>query len=245
MIILNLLGTLFYYFTFGMFMILYTPVCFLVWIVTTPFDKLRRINHKMNSLVGFLMMFLNPFWRTKIHGLENVDRNETYVITPNHLSLTDICILASTGLDLKWISKKEISYIPTLGWMMLMGKDILLDRKDPKSQFSMMRKSEYYLNEGVSIAIFPEGTRSVSGELGKFRDGAALLAKKTNRKVLPVCNYGNNHAMPKKGFIWNKKVEMNMYFLPPIFPSEYKTKELSNLIKDSIQKKTDELNSLK
>ena len=186
-------------------------------------------------------MFLNPFWRIKIHGLDKVDKKETYVISPNHQSLTDICIIASTYLNLKWVSKKELTFIPFLGWIMTFGKDILLDRKDPKSQVKMMRRCEENLNHGISVAIFPEGTRSRDGELGRFRDGASLLARKTNRKILPVCNYGNNKAMPKKGFIWTNKVVMNTYFLDPIDPADYKTKELSNVVKAAIQAKLDEL----
>jgi len=226
-------------------MVLYTPICFIVWVFTTPFDKERVINHRMNSLVGFMLMFLNPFWRTKIHGLENIDKKQTYVIAPNHQSMTDICILASTNFDLKWVSKKELTYVPFLGWVMAMAKDVLLDRKDPKSQFKMMRSCEDNLAKGISIAIFPEGTRNKTGEMGKFRDGASLLARKTKTKILPVCNYGNHLAVPEKGIIWKKKVEMNVYFLDPIDPADYKTKELSNMTKAAIQSKLDELNSSK
>ncbi len=233
-----------YYVLLGTFMILYTPVCGIVWLVTTPFDKNRLSNNFMNSAVGYMITALNPFWRTKVHGLENVDKNETFVIAPNHQSLVDICMLSTTKLKLKWVSKKELTYIPCLGWMMAMAKYVLLDRKDPKSQFKMMRSCEYFLNSGVSIAIFPEGTRSKTGEMGKFRDGASLLARKCNRKILPVLNYGNHKAMPEKGFIFSKKIVMNMYFLDPIEPGEYKTKELSNLVKAAIQNKKDELDKL-
>ncbi len=242
MIIINFLGTAFYYLIILFFMITYTPICFIVWLVMTPFDKNRIVSHGMNCAVGYVLMVANPFWRTKIYGLKDVDKKATYIITPNHQSLTDICILSATRLRLKWVAKKELTMVPFLGWVMAMAKYVLLNRKDPKSQFKMMRSCEKYLDNGVSIAIFPEGTRSKTGELGKFRDGAALLAKKKNVKILPVCFYGNNTSMPKKGFIWRKINRQYMYFLDPIDPANYdKTKDLSNAIRDAIQAKTDEL----
>ena len=241
MIIINFLGSMFYYISISCFMIIYSGICFIVWIVATPFDRERKISHKMNCLVGYMIMFLNPFWRVSIKGLENIDRKQTYIFAPNHQSLTDIAILSSLGLQLKWISKKELVYIPFLGWIMAMAKYVLLDRKNPKSQINMMKSCERLLNNKISIAIFPEGTRSITGELGRFRDGASLLSRKTGTKILPICMYGNNESSPQKKFIWTKKVHMTMHALPAIDPVDYdKTKVLSNAIKDVIQEKQKE-----
>lgn len=241
MIIFQFLGTCMYYLIILFFMITYTPICFLVWLVATPFDKYRLLSHKMNCAVGYVLMVANPFWRTTLNGLKDVDYKETYVVAANHQSLTDICILSATRLNIKWVSKKELTYVPFLGWVMAMAKYVLLDRKDPKSQFKMMKTCEYYLENGVSIAIFPEGTRSKTGEMGKFRDGAALLARKKNVKILPVAFYGNHNSMPKKGWIWRRINKQEMFFLDPIDPADYgKTKELSNAVKEAIQAKIDE-----
>lgn len=242
MILIGFLGTIFYYLAILIFMILYTPICFIMWVVTTPFDKKRLVSHRMNCAVGYMLMVANPFWRTKIYGLKGVDKDATYVIAPNHQSLTDICILSATRLRLKWVSKKELTFVPFLGWIMGMANYVLLDRKDPRSQFKMMRSCEHYLENNVSIAIFPEGTRSKTGELGKFRDGAAMLAKKKGVKILPVCMYGNNTSMPKKGWIWTKLNHQSMYFLDPIDPADFgKTREVSAALKQVIQDKLDEL----
>lgn len=222
-------------------MITYTPVCFLVWLVATPFDKYRVASHKMNCLVGYVLMVANPFWRTTIHNFKDVDTSETYVVAANHQSLTDICILSATKLNIKWVAKRELTFVPFLGWIMAMAKYVLLNRKDPKSQIKMMKTCEYYLEKGISIAIFPEGTRSKTGEMGRFRDGAALLARKKNVKILPVAFYGNNNSMPKNGWMWRRVNRQHMYFLDPIDPKDFdKTKELSNAIKSAIQTKIDE-----
>lgn len=242
MIVIGFLGSILYYAALIIFMVSYTPVCFIVWVVSTPFDKDRRLSAKMNTMVGYMIMFLNPFWRMKIHGLKDVDQSQTYIYAPNHQALTDIAMLSSTAIQLKWISKKELTYVPLLGWMMGMAKYVLLDRKDPKSQFKMMKSCEHFLMNGLSIAIFPEGTRSKTEEMGRFRDGAALLARKTKTSILPVCVVGNSLAMPNLGIFWTRKVVMNMYFLKPISPLDYdKTKELSNAIKQAIYEKQVEL----
>ncbi|MGL1894068.1 MAG: 1-acyl-sn-glycerol-3-phosphate acyltransferase [Spirochaetaceae bacterium] len=239
MIIINFLGTLLYYLSL---ILLFTITCVfasIIWILTTPFDRNRRINHRIACFVGQCIITLNPFWNTTGQGLEKYNKNETYVIVSNHQSLADIMLLTFLApLQYKYVAKKELVYVPFIGWIMGMSKYILLNRRDPKSQFKMMKKSEYYLNNNVSVAIFPEGTRSKTGDLLRFKDGASLLSKKTNKKILPVCMVGNNYSMPKKGVIWTKRHPLRMFVLDPIDPSNYKkTKDLTNAVKEAISNK--------
>jgi len=187
-------------------------------------------------------MALNPYWNTKAYGLDKIDYKKNYVIASNHQSLSDIVMLTYLKpLQFKYVSKKELVYIPFIGWIMGMSSYILLNRKDPKSQFKMMRTSEKHLNNNMSIAIFPEGTRSKDGKLLRFKDGASLLSKTTNRPILPICMVGNDNSMPSEGFVWNKRVNMKIFVLDPIFPENYeKTKDITNAVKDAISKKLEE-----
>ena len=242
MIVINFIGTIYYYLTQVILFLVCTPIAFLIWIVVTPFDKQRKINHTISCIMGQLILFFNPYWKAKIHNKDKVNFDETYVIASNHQSLSDIVMLTGLQpLQFKYVSKKAINYIPLLGWIMSMASYVLLDRKDPKSQFKMMRTCEKYLKNNISVAIFPEGTRSKNGKLGRFKDGASLLSKTTNKPILPICMVGNNYSMPKKGFIWSKKVKMDMYVLDPIYPINFTTtKELTNAVKDAISKKLEE-----
>lgn len=239
MIIFNFIGTVYYYLTQVLVFGIGTPIAFILWIISTPFDRQRKVCHSFNAIIGQLIVNLNPYWKTTITGKENIDYKNNYVIASNHQSLADIVMLTYLRpLQFKYVSKKELLYIPFLGWIMAMAKYVLLNRKDPKSQFKMMRTCENHLNNGLSIAIFPEGTRTKNGELGRFKDGASLLSMKTKKPILPVCMVGNNNSMPKKGFIWNKRVNISIHILPPIFPSEYgKSKELTAAVRESIEKK--------
>ncbi len=236
MIFIGILGSIFYAVAIISFFILITPITFLAWVITTPFDKHRYVNHSINCFIGRMILFFNPFWRVKVHNLDKVNFKDTYLIASNHQSLIDIPILTFLfPLDFKYISKKELTYVPFIGWIMAMAQDVLVSRKDPKSQIKMMKTCEAHLKRGCSIAIFPEGTRSRDGELGDFKDGAALLAKVTNTKVLPICMVDNFEAMPHKGIFWKKVVTFHAYILDPIDPKDFKkTKDLSVALKDAI-----------
>lgn len=238
MIIIGFILTIYYYIAMGVLFLVFTPLSFLIWVITTPLDKTRSINHIINCFVGKGILALNPFWNTKAVGLEKIDKNETYVVVSNHQSLSDIVMLTYLfPLQYKYVAKKALVFIPFLGWIMAMAHYILLSRNDPKSQFRMMRNCEHLLKEGVSIAIFPEGTRSrQDGELLRFKDGASVLAKKTSSKILPVCMIGNNFSMPTNGFIWTKRVKMTMVILDPISPDDFeKPKELTDFFKQKIK----------
>lgn len=237
MIIIGLIGTILYYLGIVSLFLIMTPIAAVTWVLTVPFDRQRRLNHALNSFTGKMILWLNPFWKVKFHISDKIDRKETYVIASNHQSLLDIPALASAPLQFKFVSKKELSYIPFLGWTMSMANYILLNRKDPKSQFKMMRNCENYLKNGMSIGLYPEGTRSGKEELGRFKDGASLLAQKTGRRIVPVCMSGNSRCLPEKGFIWTKRININMYMLDPIDPADYeKTKDITVAIKDAISK---------
>ncbi len=242
MIFFGIIGTILYYILLITLFIVTCAFASVVWVVTTPFDSVRRINHRVRCMIGQLIIILHPYWNAKGYGLDKFDKKDTYVITSNHQSLADIMLLTFLApLQYRYVSKKELVFIPFIGWIMGMSNDVILNRKDPKSQFKMMRKSEHFLNNNISMAIFPEGTRSKDGELLRFKDGASLLAKKTNRKILPVCMVGNNNSMPQSGFAWTKRVPLKIIVLDPIDPADYaKTKDLTNAVKEAISNKLKE-----
>lgn len=233
---LQFAGTILFYFFLISFFTIATPFCFLAWLLSRPFDPLHQIPHTINSFMAKVLLFINPFWRFKVEGRENIKPGKVYVITVNHQSLVDILVLyLLSPLQFKFVAKKELTYVPFIGWVMALAKYVLLDRRNPKSQFMMMRTSEHYLDNGMSIGIFPEGTRSKTGELKKFKDGASMLAKTTGSDILPVCMVGNNNAMPNKGFIWKGVIKMTVKILPAIeYEEAIKIKELTNKAHEAI-----------
>jgi 1-acyl-sn-glycerol-3-phosphate acyltransferase len=90
-----------------------------------------------------------------------------------------------------------LTNIPIFGWAMYLGKYISIDRKDGRSALKSLRKAVKYIKKGISVSIFPEGTRSKDGKLGDFRKGAFVLADEAMVKIVPVTILGTNKLMSK------------------------------------------------
>ena len=142
--------------------------------------------------------------------------SKTYVICSNHRSVMDIVILYRLFFHYKWVSKKEIFQVPFLGWNMSLNRYVYLDRNKPSSQRQMLNDCEEHLSRGSSLMIFPEGTRSPDGKsVGKFRDGAFLLAKKMHCDVLPVAVSGTEDVFTRD-IIYRRIYPMKIILLDPI-----------------------------
>lgn len=160
-------------------------------------DKNRRLAHEIASIWAAHYLYINPFWKYKVHGKENIDKNATYVIVANHMSLADIFVVYSLGIPFKWISKEEVLKVPLVGWNLLLNECVLLKRGDRKSIISMLNQCKHWLVRRVSIAIFPEGTRSSDGQMHKFKDGAFRLSMECNVKILPVVINGTQNFISR------------------------------------------------
>jgi 1-acyl-sn-glycerol-3-phosphate acyltransferase len=98
---------------------------------------------------------------------------------------------------MKWLSKAEFFKIPLVGWLMRLAGDIPLDRSSGKSAVEALKKCRVRLDERVSVMIFPEGTRSESGELQEFKDGAFRLAIDAGVPIIPLAVHGTKTALRK------------------------------------------------
>ncbi len=151
------------------------PFAVLVWAVTAPFDRRRRALHQFTCFWASLYTWFNPAWPVTIEGRERIRKGATYVMVANHQSLLDILVLFRLFVHFKWVSKAEIFRVPCIGWNMSLNRYIKLRRGDRSSIAEMMRHSGEALDQGSSIMIFPEGTRSVDGRLKKFKAGAHAM----------------------------------------------------------------------
>lgn len=200
-----------------------TLIAFLIWIVTMPFDKRRVVLHRFTCFWASLYTWLNPAWPVTITGRENIEPGRTYVIVANHLSLLDILVLFRLFKDFKWVSKAEIFKVPGVGWNMSWNKYIALKRGDKESIAEMMSASEDTLRSGSSIMIFPEGTRSKTGELKEFKRGAFDMARDTDTPIVPLVIRGTSDALPKHGFILQGKHPISVTVLPEVSVSVVET----------------------
>ncbi len=175
----------------------------LIWLITTPFDSGRIICHYFVACWSGLYILLNPWWKLTIENRPRLEKGKTYIILCNHQSIIDILMLYQLYFPFRWISKIELFRIPVVGWILYLNKYIPVVRGDKKSAEKMVRLAVKSLAEGISILIFPEGTRTTDGNLGIFREGAFKIALESKAAILPVIIDGAFDALPKDSF-WFK-----------------------------------------
>jgi 1-acyl-sn-glycerol-3-phosphate acyltransferase len=177
------------------------PVAFVVWALTAPLDRRKRLLHQFTCFWASLYSWLNPAWRVHVEGREKIRRDVAYVMVANHQSLLDILVLFRLFVHFKWVSKIENFRVPFIGWNMSLNGYVKLKRGDPQSIGEMMSTCSRVLDDGSSIMMFPEGTRSPDGRLRAFKHGAFTLAQGSGCPILPILVQGTADALPKRGFV--------------------------------------------
>ena len=190
-------------------------------VLTYPFDKRLWLLQRFTCYWASLYIWIFPPWSVAITGKEHVDPDATYVIVSNHQSLVDILVGFTLFIHFKWVSKAELFNIPLIGWNMTLNRYIKLRRGDSRSIKSMYSACEQHLNEGSSVYLFPEGTRSKSGKMRKFKEGAFVLAKRLDKPILPMVINGSMTALPKDSMNFHGKTHVEVTILPPIDPISY------------------------
>lgn len=141
---------------------------------------------------------LTPAWQFSWEGTPPPDiADHAYVIVSNHESNADPFLLSYMPWDMRWVAKEEIFKLPFLGLLMRAGGDIKLRRGDKASIHEMFDACLATLRGGVSVMMFPEGTRSKDGKLLPFKDGAFRLAIDAQVPVLMMALAGTRDCMPK------------------------------------------------
>ncbi|MDX1650027.1 MAG: lysophospholipid acyltransferase family protein [Myxococcota bacterium] len=214
--LLRRLGSLAFWLFIAVSSILLFPLAVLIWALTWPFDRRRVLLHRFTCLWASLYSWLNPVWRVHVEGREKIRPGETYVMVANHQSLLDILVLFRLFAHFKWVSKIENFRVPFIGWNMSLNRYIKLRRGDPQSIGEMMSECARTLDEGSSIMMFPEGTRSPDGRLRAFKHGAFSLAKGNGRPLLPIVIEGTANALPKRGFVLQGRHEIAIRVLDEI-----------------------------
>ena len=212
-------------------------VAILIFVIAYPFDKKRKALHVFSTFWGLQYIWMNPLWRIHYTGKENVDKSKTYIIICNHQSYLDICTLYKIPMVFKWVSKIEATRIPFIGWLLPMHGDILIKRGENKSSRKMMAECGKWIKLGVSISIFPEGTRSADGKIDQFKEGAFLLARVNKLPILPVVIDGACDMLSKKGLLLGGRTTLQMRVLPEISAetvSSMGVKELSTYVHEII-----------
>lgn len=172
----------------------------LVWIVTVPFDRGRYLAGRAFRHLAVAQVTLNPLWHFETEGQRPANPRKPYVAVSNHESWADIFLISHFPWEMKWLSKEALFKIPVMGWLMRMAGDIPVKRGSRESVVQALAECRDRLSKRVSVMIFPEGTRSPTGDLLPFKDGAFKLAIETGAPILPIAVAGTRNCMAKHSF---------------------------------------------
>jgi 1-acyl-sn-glycerol-3-phosphate acyltransferase len=156
-----------------------------------------RLNHRIAGLWGKVALWADLV-RVKVEGLENVPGQGPYVFMSNHQGSYDIfALLGYLPFQFKYLAKKEIFSIPILGWAMKATGYISIDREGTRETVKAMNNAAEKIRAGLSVLIFPEGSRSPDGSIQPFKKGGFTLAIKSQVPIVPVAIAGSADIIPK------------------------------------------------
>jgi 1-acyl-sn-glycerol-3-phosphate acyltransferase len=196
------------------------------------YSAIRQWSRKYLPLYGI---------RQEVTGMEHVVPGKSYIIVANHASEFDIPLLIDSfrQIDVKYIYKQELEKIPVFGWAVRKSPFIGVDREDPRNAMGSIDAAlKSFGDDEASVIIFPEGTRSLTGEMQPFKRGAFMLAARAGMELLPVAISGSFGIKDKKRKRINPsrvRVVISAPVAPPAEPDSRSEKQLMAQIKETIE----------
>lgn len=182
-------------------LIVSTIVMALLLLLLAPFPFLVR------QRFSVLWPRFNLWWlritcglRHEVRGRENIPDGPAIYLC-KHQSAWETIAMETMVPPMVWVLKRELMWIPIFGWALAVLRPIALDRSKGRAAVEqLIEQGSQRLQDGISIVIFPEGTRVAPGKKGKYRLGGALLAERTGYPVVPMA-HNAGHFWPRRGFI--------------------------------------------
>jgi 1-acyl-sn-glycerol-3-phosphate acyltransferase len=153
--------------------------------------------YRINQWWAWLLLCIAGI-SVKITGLNHIDPNQKYVFMVNHQSNIDIPVLINSlsQFQLRWIAKRELLWVPFFGWALWASRHIAIDRTNPLGALKTFERAKERIAAGISVVVFPEGTRSRDGKLLRFKKGGFRLAVQTGTAIVPVTINGSGALLP-------------------------------------------------
>lgn len=172
-------------------------VCLVIFFVTAPFDPTRKCTGKAIRTVGRLMCGAVPAWSFRVVPPLPERAPSRTVCISNHASNIDPFALLALPWEMKFLAKSVLFRIPFVGWGIGIAGDIPLVRGSSQSVKKALARAKFYVERGMPVLFFPEGTRSKDGTLLPFKDGAFRLAIECQADILPIAIAGTRKALQK------------------------------------------------
>ncbi|HSQ20657.1 MAG TPA: lysophospholipid acyltransferase family protein [Blastocatellia bacterium] len=228
-------------FTFKTILVyLWAPFANLLWYTHTvvmatislllwPFDRTGAMQHWCARWWCRLVAW-SIFARIRVSGTENVKADQNYVYMANHSSLIDTpALFAYLPHQFRIMAKKELFYVPFMGWHLWSAGNFPIDRSDPRKTVKSLRRVIDGVRAGKSLAVFPEGTRTLDGRLQEFKQGAFKIAVRAGVPIVPVSIRGTFKLLPKTTLA-PRPGRVDVIIGKPIDTRGYSDKNLGELI---------------
>jgi 1-acyl-sn-glycerol-3-phosphate acyltransferase len=143
----------------------------------------------------FLKLLLIP---VKVEGREQLEKDQSYVFVANHQGAFDIFLIYGyLNRNFKWMMKHQLRNMPFIGYACEKSHQIFVDKRGPKKIKASYDAARNTLKDGISLTVFPEGARTFTGHMARFRRGAFALADELQLPVVPLTINGSFDVMPR------------------------------------------------
>jgi len=198
-------------------------------IILYPFDSKGEKINKIGRLWAIIHLKVCGI-KVSHDGFENILK-PPYIFMCNHQSVLDIfALLSSLRLSFKWVAKKELFSVPFLGWALRIGRNISLDRQNPRKALKSINEAAQKIEDGMNVVIFPEGTWSKDGTLLPFKKGGFSLAIRTNTPIIPVGIIGTGALQPEGRYVPISKGLIRVRIGKPIYTKNKGNAEKNRLM---------------
>jgi 1-acyl-sn-glycerol-3-phosphate acyltransferase len=196
----------------------------IIYLLTFPIDRYNQIPNKALRGLAIAMLKVNPGWTFEINGADLQKIERPTIVVSNHQSFLDLPLSYLLPWTMKWVAKKDLLKIPILGWIIFMTGHLAIDRKRMTS-IKKLDELVKPIEQGIPAMIFPEGTRTQSGEVQPFKNGAFKLAKRYNFTILPIVLEGGQSAMPSGSWRIAYKQHFVISVLDPVESEQFDSQE--------------------
>jgi 1-acyl-sn-glycerol-3-phosphate acyltransferase len=197
--------------------------------ITYPFDRRGKVIHHYARLWGKIALLVNRV-KVRVEGIEHLKGEGPYIFMSNHQGTYDIfALLGHLPFQFRWLAKKELFSIPFFGWVIAAAGYISIDREGTRKTVEAMNEAARKIREGVSVVIFPEGSRSPDGSIQPFKKGGFTLAIKSKVPIIPISITGSREIMPK-GKLTVSSGEIRIRIDHPIETQNYSLKDRKSLM---------------
>jgi len=165
-------------------------------------------------LKPLVVLLMRAWFGLRVRGAEHIPSSGPALIVSNHQSILDPPVIGGAARrQIYFLAKAELFRIPLVGWLFraLHARPVRREGSDPRA----LRTAALLLEEGKALLVFPEGTRSLDGRLGKGKPGVGMLAVTSGAPVVPAYVSGTLEALPK-GAAWPRRSQVSVSFGPAL-----------------------------